>query len=95
MVQFYYVLLTVPHVAHAHTQTHTFFYPPFLKKCDWSGAISCYQLSNGIMQNTITMERTLQCVEAGQVFILKGGSVDLYGTLQTAMSSLRSVWRAI
>lgn len=47
------------------------------------------------MQNTITLQRTLQYVEAGQVLILKGESVELYKTTQTAMSSLLSALRAI
>lgn len=35
--------------------------------------ILCFQLSNGIMQNTITLKRTLQSVEVGQALILKRG----------------------
>lgn len=38
-----------------------------------------YAFSNGIMQNTITLKRTLQSVEAGQALILKKGlSVELW-----------------
>lgn len=33
--------------------------------------ISCFQRINGIIENTITLERTLQHVKAGQVFIKK------------------------
>lgn len=36
------------------------------------------------MQNTITMERTLQCVEAGQVHILKEG---ICGVVQNITNS--------
>lgn len=57
--------------------------------------ISCFQLSNGIMQNTITLERTLQCVEAGQVLNLKGG---ICGVVQNNTNSnffLLSALRAI
>lgn len=52
--------------------------------------ISCFQPSNGIMQNTITRERTLQYVEAGQVPVLKGESVESDKPPQTASSSLLS-----
>lgn len=42
--------------------------------------ISCFQRINGIIQNTITLERTLQYVKAGQVFIKKGESIELLNT---------------
>lgn len=40
---------------------------------DWSRGISCFQLSNNIMQNNITLEGTLKHWEAGQVLFLRTG----------------------
>lgn len=94
-IQFLIVLL----YAGAHCfYLFIFYYFYFAcSKLDGCRVILCFQLSNGIMQNTITLKRTLQCVEAGQAFILKRGylwSCKKKPT-QTVMSSLLLALRAI
>lgn len=66
-------------------------------KLDGCRVILCFQLSNGIMKNTITLKRTLQSVEVGQALILKRGYLWSCGkkTTQTPMSSLLLASRAI
>lgn len=55
------------------THTHTL---STSVKLGWSSMISCFQRINGIIQNTITPERTLRYVKAGQAFIKRGGSIE-------------------